>query len=47
MSIFAGLPRWQGRASKNCPVGNFSEEPACRGGQFRHPFIKAEFFING
>jgi len=23
-------PGWQGRALRNCLVGNFSEEPACR-----------------
>ena len=31
---------------RNCPVGNFSEEPDCRGGQFRHPVHQAEFLLN-
>jgi hypothetical protein len=26
-------------------VGVFSEEPGCRGGQFRHPHQQAEFFF--
>jgi hypothetical protein len=34
-----------GLSVKNCPVGNFSEEPGCWGGQFRHPLQQAEFFF--
>ena len=47
ISIFAVLikrPGWQGRASKIARWAIFSEEPDCRGGQFRHPLLPAEFF---
>ena len=42
---FIFLPGWQVRASGKHPVGVFSEQPDRRGGQFRHPLQKAEFFI--
>ena len=39
------LPGWQGRALMKHPAGVSSEQPDCRGGQFRHPGRSNEFFV--